>query len=236
MPKFLEGFPKPPKISEIIIKRANPLREVIDDAHNLIRSGKEEIADVAKALRVEGQVAPPKPETVGSEEKTTPTIASQEPETVPQQIATACVACALGHFSTSAGLLNEAIRFKGEDITSNEILDRIAKTLEEQNSLERVDLTPEKLQRTPEWEKEIAEEALQESRKLRHKLEGITSIDELEQTAADTSSYYKKMNRQWYKGRFAHLGKEKAEAIEKRINPEDKERIKERAKELIEEV
>ena len=54
----------------------------------------------------------------------------------------------------------------------------------------------------------MAEEALWQSRKLRHKLEGITSIEELEQAAADTANYYKRMNRQWYKGRLAHLGKE----------------------------
>lgn len=140
-----------------------------------------------------------------------------------QDIATACVCCALGHFSTSSGLLNEAARFKKEGLQSNEILDRIAKVLEEQNALERVDLTEEKLQRTPQWEREIAEEALEQSRKLRHKLEGITSINELEQAAADTASYYRRMNRDWYKGRFAHLGNEKAEAIASRISPEDKE-------------
>lgn len=152
-----------------------------------------------------------------------------------EEIATACVPCALGHFSRSAGALNEAMRFRNEGITSNEILDRIACVLEEQNTLERFDLTSEKLQRTPEWEREIAEEALQQSRKLRHRLEGIQSIDELEQAAADTASYYKKMNRDWYRGRFRHLGKEKAEAIESRISSEDKERIKKRAEELIEE-
>lgn len=174
--------------------------------------------------------APEAPKEAPLEQKMTPTITEQE------EVVTACVPCALGHFSTSAGLLNEAVRFKSEGITSNEILDRIAKILEEQNSLERVDLTPEKLQRTPEWERGIAEEALQESRKLRHRLESIASIDELEQAAADTATYYRKMNRQWYKGRFRHLGKEKVEAIESRLSPEDKERIKKRAEEIIEEV
>lgn len=153
-----------------------------------------------------------------------------------ERVAVACVPCALGHFSRSAGALNEAMRFKSEGITSNEILDRIASVLEEQNTLERFDLTPEKLQRTPEWERGIAEEALQESRKLRHRLESITSIEELEQAAADTAGYYKKMNREWYRGRFRHLGSERTKAIENRISSEDKERIKKRAEEIIEEV
>jgi len=162
-------------------------------------------------------------------------IESPVEEGAPVEIATACVPCAVGHFSTSAGLLNEAVRFKGEGITSNEVLDRIAKALEEQNTLERVDLTPEKLQRAPEWERGIATEALEQSRKLRHSLEGITSIDELEQAASHTADYYKKLNRQWYKGRFAHLGKERVETIEKRLSSEDKDRIKKRAEALIEE-
>ena len=195
--------------------------------------------DTTKALE-EGaatMTAPTGENRTPPEQKATPTI-TPEPEAVSQQeeVATACVPCALGHFSRSAGALNEAMRFKDEGITSNEVLDRIASVLEEQNTLERFDLTPEKLQRTPEWERKIAEEALQESRRLRHRLEGITGIEELEQAAADTAGYYRKMNRDWYRGRFAHLGKEKAEAIESRISPEDKERIKKRAEELIEEV
>ena len=166
-----------------------------------------------------------------------PTPSTQEVAPAPpkQKVATACVPCALGHFSTSAGLLNEAVRFKARGITDNEILDRIAKILEEQNALERVDLTPEKILGTPEWERELAEEALRQSRGLRHRLETLTTIKELEQAAADTAVYYKRLNRQWYKERFTHLGKEGVEAMESRISPEDKERIKKRAEEIIEE-
>ncbi|MBA7689160.1 hypothetical protein ES703_97662 [subsurface metagenome] len=144
------------------------------------------------------------------EQKATPTI-TQEPETVPQQedIATACVACALGHFSTSAGLLNEAVRFKAEGITSNEVLDRIAKTLQELNALERVDLTPEKIQTTPDWERELAEDALRQSRNLRHRLEAITTIEELGQAAADTEGYYRNLNRRWWKLRVTQPDKTK---------------------------
>jgi len=176
--------------------------------------------DRAKALEefAATMAAPVAPKEASPEQKTATTITTPEPP-VPQQedIATACVPCALGHFSRSAGALNEAVRFKNEGITSNDVLDRIASVLEEQNTLERFDLTPEKLQRTPKWERKIAEEALQESRRLRHRLEGITGIEELEQAAADAAGYYKKMNRQWYRGRFRHLGGEKAEAISRRI-------------------
>ncbi|GAI75654.1 unnamed protein product, partial [marine sediment metagenome] len=110
---------------------------------------------------------------------------------------------ALGHFSTTAGLLNEAVRFKKEGITSNEILDRIAKVLEEQNTLERVDLTEEKIRSTPTWERDLAEEALQQSRSLRHRLETLTTIEELGQAAADSEGYYRELNREWWKRRLA---------------------------------
>jgi len=167
------------------------------------------------------------------------TISPQPAEAAPEKedIAIACVPCALGHFSASAGLLNEAVRFKKDGITSNEIIDRVAKVLEEQNALERVDLTPEKIRNSPEWERDIAEEALQQSRSLRHRLETIESIDELEQAAADTEIYYRKLNRTWWKRRFANLGGDKAELIADkvdRLSPEDKERVKKRAEELIE--
>ncbi|GAI76078.1 unnamed protein product, partial [marine sediment metagenome] len=135
----------------------------------------------------------PEPQKEGSsEEKPTTTI--QEPARAPKTVATACVPCALGHFSTSAGLLNEIARFKGEGITSDEILDRVAKVQAEQNALERVDLTPENIQALPPWEKELAEDALSQSRKLRHSLESFTTIEQLNQAAADTSSFYKELN------------------------------------------
>jgi len=170
-----------------------------------------------------------------------PIIPTQEPVKAPekQTVATACVPCALGHFSTSAGLLNEAVRFKDEGITSNEILDRVAKVLEEQNTLERVDLTQENIKSAPVWEQEIAELALAQSRTLRHSLESFTSIEQINQAAADTSSFYRELNRKWFKQRFAHLGPEKAERIAEevgKLSPEDKERVLKRAEELIEEV
>jgi len=173
-----------------------------------------------------------------SEGKSTPTTI-QEPAKATKTVATACVPCALGHFSTSAGLLNEVARFKKDGITSDEILDRVAKVQAEQNALERVDLTPENIQALPSWEKELAEDALSQSRKLRHSLESFTSVKQLEQAAADTSSFYKELNRNWFKGRFAHLGPEKAQRIADEVgqlSPEDKDRVLKRAEELIEEV
>lgn len=188
------------------------------------------------------KVASPEEKTmVTTQEPAKPPRIATEGETQPidEGVATACVPCAVGHFSTSAGLLKEAVRFKGEGITSNEVLDRIAMALEEQNTLERVDLAPEKIQRSPPWERELAEEALLQSRQLRHNLENLQNIGQLEQLSADSEGVYKKLFREWFKQRFAHLGPEKAQIIADKVDklsPEDKERVLKRAEELIEEV
>jgi len=174
-----------------IINRV-PIERVLFPPRDNIKATGEFLTEL-KASETERPSTPKNP---------TPTI--KEPETAPKQaVATACVPCALGHFSTSAGLLNEAVRFKKEGITSNEILDRIAKVLEEQNALERVDLTEEKIRKTPAWERDLAEEALQQSRSLRHRLETLTTIEELGQAAADSEEYYRNLNRKWWKRRFA---------------------------------
>ena len=198
---------------------------VIDKAGDAIEAGLNIIDKVAdKFDQVAQRFGPPEP--------TTPTRAPESPKesplptTLPQplteenpteDIATACVPCALGHYSGAARLLNEAFRFRDDGITSNQVLDDIAGAIGELNAMERVDLTPERLQKTPQWERTIADEALRESRKLRHRLEGISSMEEIEKAAGDTESYYKKLNRQWYRGRFGHLGTKKAEAIAQRV-------------------
>lgn len=203
----------------------NPVEKRIEQLDKVIQSlpaDGGELTETPSSGPEPPQNAPERqsPTSISSPTATAPITLSSRGE---EEVATACVPCALGHFSRSAGALNEAVRFKNEGITSNEILDRIACVLEEQNTLERFDLTPEKLQRTPQWEREIAEEALQQSRKLRHRLEGIETVEQLGQAAAETATFYKKMNRQWYRGRFSHLGGEKAEAISQRVGSEDME-------------
>lgn len=118
------------------------------------------------------------------------------------QVKSACVPCAIGHFSTSARLLNEAVRFRNEGLASPQVLDDIAAALGEQNSLERIDLTPEKIRELPEWEQGMAQEALDKSRELRHSLETVKNMDELMNLAADTEEYYKYLNREWQSKRI----------------------------------
>lgn len=191
----------------IIIARL-PLERLLVRGPNRI----EQWERLGEALARNATEEPPKaPET---------DIATIPPSTEDQDIATACVPCAIGHFAGAARLLNEAVRFRDDGIESNQVIDDIAGAIGELNAMERVDLTPERLQKTPGWERSIADEALRESRKLRHRLEGIDSMEEIEKAAADTESYYKKINRQWYKGRFRKLGGDKAEAISQRVGPE----------------
>jgi len=218
----LPKLPAPPNPEGIL--------SVIDKAGDAIETGLNIIDKVADKFDQAAQrFGPPEP--------TIPTRAPESPKESPlpttlpptseesprdeQDIATACVPCAIGHFAGSAKLLNEAIRFRDDGITSNQVLDDIAGAIGELNAMERVDLTPERLQKTPGWERAIADEALRESRKLRHRLEGISSMEEIEKVAADTESYFKKLNRQWYKGRFSNLGAEKAETIAVRVGERD---------------
>ncbi len=119
-----------------------------------------------------------------------------------ESVASACVPCAIGHFSTSARLLDEAVRFKNEGLTSPQVLDDISAVLGEQNALERIDLTPEKILALPEWERDLADMALERSRDLRHKLENIQSMEALETLAAETEAFYKKLNREWLSKRL----------------------------------
>lgn len=118
------------------------------------------------------------------------------------QVKSACVPCAIGHFSTSARLLNEAVRFKTEGLASPQVLDDIAGALGEQNALERIDLTPEKIRRLPDWEQDMAQEALDRSRELRHKLETVKTMDALSELAADTEEFYRYLNREWQSKRI----------------------------------
>lgn len=122
---------------------------------------------------------------------------------------TGCVPCAIGHFSTCSGLINEAMRFARDDgVESNEVIDRVGMCLEELNSMERVDLRSELIVNLPEWEKELANEALAASRKTRHFLESLRSVKELETVAAATQSVHRYIWREYVKRRLQNQSPE----------------------------
>lgn len=215
---------RPPKLLGIKLPSSplEPLRDIIREGRERVEKAGSDIRSLADELRsgFPGVINTNTNTNTQSESPLPAAIPQPSEENPPARIATACVACAVGHFSTSSGELKEALRFKGEGMTSHEVLDRIAGALEEQNALEREDLTQEKIQHLPQWERPIAEEALIQSRQLRHRLETIQSIEELEQLAADTRTYYLKLSREWYRGRFSNLGAKKAETIAQRVGEE----------------
>jgi hypothetical protein len=122
-------------------------------------------------------------------------------------IATGCIPCSLGHVGTCTGLMKEAIRFakSPEGVGSIEVIDRVNMCLDELNSMERVDMRPEMIRQLPEWEHELAQDVLDTSRALRHKLENVENFDKLEEIAATLETKRKQIGRDWFKAKLANL-------------------------------
>jgi hypothetical protein len=134
-------------------------------------------------------------------------------------IATGCVPCALGHVGTCTGLLNESIRFSHspDGLASPEVIDRVGMCLDELNAMERVDLRPEMTSQLTGWEKELVDKTLTESRNLRHRLENLQSIEDLEQAAAITQEKRKEIGRGWFQNKLTNLSVEDKAEIQKRV-------------------
>jgi hypothetical protein len=96
------------------------------------------------------------------------------------------------------------MRFKKDGLSSPQVLDDIAQAIGELNALERIDLTSAKINVLPDWEKEIAEVALEKSRELRHRLESVQDMADLQQIAVETEEFYKYLNREWTSKRIGN--------------------------------
>lgn len=124
-----------------------------------------------------------------------------------ENIATACIPCAIGHYGTCSGLLNEAMRFAQKDgVSSGEVIDRMNMCLDELNAMERVDLRPERIADLPEWENKLANKALNNSRSLRHGLESLGNAGDLEKLAARTQTTRNDIGREWFKQKLGSKG------------------------------
>lgn len=162
----------------------------------------------------------PKRTVVEHPPTTTTPIEPQEiaEESKASSIEAGCVPCAIGHFGTCTGLLNEAMRFAKKDgVSSSEVIDRVNMCLDELNSMERVDLRAELIVDLPEWEKELADKALIASRTTRHGLESITSVATLEKVTANTQTARQEIGRAWFKKRLAEMPEEAKAEIEKQV-------------------
>lgn len=114
-------------------------------------------------------------------------------------VKSACLPCTVGHLGTCTGLLNESVRFaRTEGIGSPEVIDRVNICLDELNAMERVDLRSEKIIDLPQWEKELALQALDFSRAARHSLESLMSTEDLERVAASTQAIRRDIGAQWF--------------------------------------
>lgn len=157
----------------------------------------------------------------------TPTLTDQTPTKEPdkntnvavkaQSIEAGCVPCALGHFGTCSGLLNEAVRFADNGMDNVEVIDRLNACLDEFNTMERLDLRPEKIVTLPGWEKDIAQKALKSSRETRHKIEGCRTKDQLLELAASTQTARKKIGQEWFHTKISEFTPEDKEAIAKKV-------------------
>ena len=120
-----------------------------------------------------------------------------------EEVKVACNPCSIGHWGTTATFLNEAMRFKKDGLSSPQVIDDIGFAIGELNALERIDLTSEKIEALDDWEKPLAELSVDKSREIRHRLETVSSMEELAVIAAETSRFYKQMNRDWASKRIS---------------------------------
>lgn len=202
-------------ISEVIRQRISRGPQVMETENTRVSLEPTPYVDPLDEIRpvkpikkpTEGQLSPikklPKPAPAGTMKEKASSIVS------------GCLPCATGHLGTCSGLLNEAVRFSDKEngVANPEVIDRINMCLDELNSMERVDLSPEMIVELPPWERTIAEAALQASRKTRHQLEAIDSKDALVELAAKTTSIRKEIGRAWFENKLAHSTPEQQEAL-----------------------
>lgn len=108
--------------------------------------------------------------------------------TTTREVSTACLSCTRSHLSTVAGALSEGLRFaRSGGLTNPDVIQRLGLAEQEINMLERIDLAPENVAKLPPLEKRLANEYLPKIRTLRQNLGDISSVDEMEKTAAEAS-------------------------------------------------
>jgi Mn-dependent DtxR family transcriptional regulator len=112
---------------------------------------------------------------------------------------TACLTCARDHLSTVSGALSEGIRFAREHgIRHPEVIRRLSIALDELNINERIDLAPSEVAALTTKEREPAEWALDNSRRLRHAITDIQDAETMEQVAAQANQVSEEfMQRYW---------------------------------------
>lgn len=132
----------------------------------------------------------------------------------------ACLPCINNHFSVCSGLISdEALRMARRHGIGDEEISRVNKCLDQLNAMEREDLAVDKIKALPDWEKDLAIYAQNESASIRHKLENLTSVDDLEDAAVKIKEARTKIGKDYFKGKLARMPKEqKRELAEKTVS------------------
>ncbi len=104
----------------------------------------------------------------------------------PREVSTACLSCSRSHLSTVSGALGESLRFAREGgIADPEVQRRLMLAEDEINVMERIDLSADALAKATPEGRQVAREYLPKIQAVRQRLGAITSVKELEQTAAE---------------------------------------------------
>lgn len=185
-----------------------------DDARREVKS--EELENKRAAAAEAKAVAEIQAQAIAAEEPPDEEPSPQtEKATAP---ATGCISCALGHLGTCSGLLNEGMRFaRADGLASEEVIERISMCQDELNTMERVDMRPEMIVDLVPWEKTLAEKALEESRNIRHKIQGLRTVDDLERLAANTQTKRMEIGRDYFRQTLGHMSAEDQEVIKQRV-------------------
>jgi len=161
------------------------------------------------------EAAPPLKTTVTTQEPAkTPDFVSEKPMgqiKITSKLGTGCRTCTTDHISTCASFLPEALRFaRDEGMASDEVLKRISLCRQELNAWERGDAAPASFADLSDQEKDFLRRWLPRGRKLRHQVNEIRSLEDLEKAAAYAQQLDLEATKELLKGGNAFL-----EAVER---------------------
>ena len=189
----------------------------------LMEQGSKLASDLLKVvvLRSSKKAAAPEPQAPVQEEeaqapvapKAQPASAQKTPEA---QKGTGCVPCTSDHLSTCSGALSEAVRFaRTTGIENPEVQGRLALCVDELNIWERVDAAPEKQGSISSAERDFLRRWLPKGRGLRHQVNEVGSLEDLERAAASAQQQSREARTEMRKLRPPVMGK--IEALAQRV-------------------
>ena len=128
-----------------------------------------------------------KPSTVPSVSSPPPSLSGAS---MKESKSTACIPCSKAHISAISGSLSESIRFaKDGGIQHPEVIDRIGIATDELAAMERIDLAPYKIAALKGDERDFANWIVEQTRNLRHSLDNISNVGDLENTAVEAAGF-----------------------------------------------